>query len=455
MHFPVPNPQGLDGSGPTNPVTTRRRTVTSRSGIAACALLFGAFLLGVWVGLYKWPPFHVIQKVRHSLQTWVPPLGPPPAVQEPGLNTTTLNCLEVDGRVVFGRYSMRLMTEEVPFPVRDGAGAITIDDSIYLIGGWNLDDKDHFPRITSNDVWVSQDLGQTWENLKPNTYDQSFRSGTDWEGRHCAGYVTLNRWMYIVGGDANQGYHINDVWRSRDGIRWELVNANPPWSPRALHLTFTYRDKMYVVGGQTMPRFLRSQDVNEIYYRDVWESQDGIEWKKVGLQGDLFSPRGGYGGSGFVLNDEVFIVGGFSYEGLVNCGRVVQKDIWKSSKDLSRWELVGELPMGDDGKGIMYHDTATFDGALWVIGGASVGIGNTNTIWFTYNGVDWNRVPRSPLSPTHATSVWSTPRGIVIAAGNGWSKQVWLIERSDAGVPLNEPSHPAVVPSARAPSDPK
>jgi hypothetical protein len=130
-----------------------------------------------------------------------------------------------------------------------------------------------------------------------------------------------------------------------------------------------------------------------------------------------------------VLNDEVLVVGGFTYDNIVSRERNVWTDIWKSSGDLSRWEMVAEMPMGNDSTGLMFHDTASFDGALWVIGGASKYGSDTKEIWFTYNGTHWNRVPCSPLAPTHATSVWSTPQGIVIAGGHGWSRQVWLIER--------------------------
>ena len=405
-----------------------RRLVVVLVGVALCLTVF---VLGAGVGRYEWYPFPVLREAKQHVVGWTLKLAGR-AEQEPeeGL-PGTLQCTGPDAQYASGRYSIRLMCERVPFAARDGAGAVTLNDTIYLIGGWNPNDKAGFPRITSNDVWASSDLGRTWQELKANTFDESFIGGSDWEGRHCAGYVALDGWMYIVGGDANQGHHINDVWRSRDGIRWELVSANPPWAPRALHLTFTYRGKMYVVGGQTMPKFMNSSAIDETYYRDVWESPDGAQWRKVDVKGDLFAPRGGYGGSGFVLNDEVLVVGGFTYDNIVNRDRDVWTDVWKSSGDLSTWEQVGEMPVQAGGQGLMYHDTATFDGALWVIGGAQGDGRNTSDIWFTYNGTDWNRVSSSPLRPTHATSVWSTPRGIVIAAGNGWSQRVWLIEKSD------------------------
>ena len=59
--------------------------------------------------------------------------------------------------------------------------------------------------------------------------------------------------MWIVGGDVNQGHYHDDVWNSADGKTWTLVNEGKPvpWGPRALHYTVVFRDKIWVMGGQT------------------------------------------------------------------------------------------------------------------------------------------------------------------------------------------------------------
>ena len=339
-------------------------------------------------------------------------------------------CKVIDNDTLeFGDYRIKRQNQNVPFAVRDGAGALFYEEKLYLIGGWNPLDKYNFPLTTSNDVWVSSNDGISWHLIKPNTFNDSIiLGGGDWKGRHLAGYVVHNNEMYIIGGDASQGYHINDIWKSSDGKNWELVNSNPPFAPRALHLSFVYRGFIYIIGGQTMPKYVKD-NIDEIYYRDIWRSKDGIDWQKVTVKSDFFTPRGGYGGSGFVLNDEVYVIGGFTYENIVNKQRDIWTDVWKSSGDLSHWMKVGKLPTDINYNGLMFHDTAIFDNKLWIIGGYRKDHGNTNKIWQTENGVEWNIFNCSPISPTHATSIFSTPGGIVIAAGNGWSKEIWKISK--------------------------
>ncbi len=102
------------------------------------------------------------------------------------------------------------------FAPRDGAGALTFRGKMWLLGGWNPSDKEHFPRICSNDVWSSAD-GNHWALVKPNTFrDHTFDPTADWEGRHTAGYVVFKDKLWIIGGDVNQGHYQSDVWNSAD-----------------------------------------------------------------------------------------------------------------------------------------------------------------------------------------------------------------------------------------------
>ena len=44
-------------------------------------------------------------------------------------------------------YRWEPVTLKGAFAARDGAGALVFKDKMWLLGGWNPDDKVHFPRI--------------------------------------------------------------------------------------------------------------------------------------------------------------------------------------------------------------------------------------------------------------------------------------------------------------------
>ncbi len=57
---------------PPTRATIFRSAAILRLLAASSVLLIGAFLLGVGVVFYKWPPLHAIQTLKRSLQTWLP-----------------------------------------------------------------------------------------------------------------------------------------------------------------------------------------------------------------------------------------------------------------------------------------------------------------------------------------------------------------------------------------------
>ena len=226
-------------------------------------------------------------------------------------------------------YQWTSVTGDAAFAARDGAGALVFDDQMWLLGGWNPGDKVHFPRICNSEVWRSKD-GAAWELVTPQA---------PWEGRHTAGYAVHRGRIWIVGGDCNQGHHQNDVWNSEDGVRWELVNDEVPWAPRALHYTVVFHDRIWVMGGQTMPVFAGGQ---EIFYNDVWNSEDGVTWDQV-TDCAPWAPRGMIGG-GAVLQDRMWILGGGTYDTPTMPTRDFYNDVWSSADGINWKQHLGSAP---------------------------------------------------------------------------------------------------------------
>jgi hypothetical protein len=313
------------------------------------------------------------------------------------------------------------VTGAARFAPRDGAGALTFRDRMWLLGGWNPGDKVHFPRICNNEVWSSAD-GRDWRLEKPNTFlDDRFDPAADWEGRHTAGYAVHRDRMWILGGDANQGHYQADVWNSADGVRWQRVNPGKevPWGPRVLHYTLVFGGRIWVIGGQTLPQFAPA---GERFYRDLWCTEDGVEWTRVEPEEPCWTPRGMIGGSA-VFRGRMWILGGGTYDTPAAPERNYYRQVW-SSADGVRWqEHLRQAPWAPR----QYHEVAVFDDRLWVMEGYYRQ--NRNDVWYAADGVNWYEIPDTPWKPRHAASVFVFAGALWMVAGNNMESDVWRLER--------------------------
>jgi len=307
-------------------------------------------------------------------------------------------------------YQWIKITEKADFAPRDGAGALVFKNKMWLLGGWNPTDKVHFPRICNSEIWSSKD-GREWTLENPEA---------PWEGRHTAGYVVFKNAMWIIGGDANQHHYQNDVWRSYDGINWACVCDSVPWGPRILHYTAVFKNKIWVMGGQTLPNFAPAA---EIFYSDVWCTENGKDWKKV-ADNLPWAPRGMIGGQA-VFKERIWILGGGTYDTPNRPERIFYNDVW-SSKDGIKWEKVCENAPWHPRQ---YHDVAVFDGKLWVLEGYHRSGGNRKDVWYSEDGKNWTEIPDTPWAPRHAASVFVHDNGLWMVAGNNMASDVWKLVR--------------------------
>jgi len=327
------------------------------------------------------------------------------------------------------------VTQDAAFPGRDGAGALVFDGKMWLIGGWNPADKVTNPIHSdcNNEVWVSGD-GKEWSLVKPNTHlDDGFDPTSDWEARHTAGYVVYHDRMWIVGGDPLLGHYQYDVWNSVDGRTWNWVNQGQgvPWGPRALHYTVVFHDKIWVMGGQTLPQFAPEE---ERFYADLWTSTDGVNWSGVVPEGPCWSHRGMIGGS-VVLGDRIWLLGGGVYETPERSPRQSFNEVW-STGDGIHWEChTDSAPWAARN----YHDTAAFGGKLWVMEGCVLSdpddpgsrYVNSNDVWYSADGSEWHEVPDTPWAARHAASMFVFQDALWMIAGNHMGRDVWKLVRSD------------------------
>ena len=344
-------------------------------------------------------------------------------------------------------YEWTNVTEKAAFAPRDGAGVLTFSGRMWLLGGWNRVDTVNFPRVCNNEVWSSQD-GVDWRLEKPGTFGtDSFSPETDWEGRHYAGYAVFEDKMWIVGGDTNQGYYQYDVWNSLDGRTWNHVNKGRevPWGPRALYYTYVFGDRIWILGGQTMPRLAPAE---ERFYDDVWNTSDGIDWERVVPASPYWPQRGLIGGS-VVFEDRIWILGGGTYDTPGQPDRKYYNDVW-SSADGVNWEChLEHAPWSPR----QFHDTVVYDGKMWVLEGVNpngphaaaisadiasrcpeqahwVSTSNLNDVWYSADGEHWVELPDTPWAPRHAASVFVHDDSLWMVAGNNMQSDVWRLTRT-------------------------
>ncbi|HUT75896.1 MAG TPA: galactose oxidase [Armatimonadota bacterium] len=306
-------------------------------------------------------------------------------------------------------YRWTEISPAAPFAPRDGAGAVVFGGKMWLLGGWNPTDKEHFPQACNSEVWSSKN-GIDWHLENPRA---------PWEPRHTAGYAVHKGRMWIVGGDPLQGHYQNDVWSSGDGIHWGLVCDKVPWAERVLHYTLVHDGKIWVMGGQTLPQFAPA---TEVFYNDVWSSSDGVEWTRVTARAP-WRPRGMIG-SCAVLKGRMWILGGGTYETPATPTREFYNDVW-SSADGVNWQRHVEHAPWDPRQ---YHEVAAFDDRLWVLEGMHGGR-NRNDVWYSSDGVNWHELPNTPWEPRHAASVCVHDDGLWVIAGNNMFSDVWKLTR--------------------------
>ena len=145
-----------------------------------------------------------------------------------------------------------------------------------------------------NDVWRSRD-GTNWQRMTGNA---------KWEARAGLSAVTHRGWIYVMAGSVNDDsaiigpggpsrIYFNDVYRSRDGKRWQKVIENAPWAPRAGSVVLSRGKYMYLLGGEDGFVCNASTERCPPYFNDVWRSKDGRHWTQVTADAG-WSPRPGH-----------------------------------------------------------------------------------------------------------------------------------------------------------------
>jgi hypothetical protein len=158
-----------------------------------------------------------------------------------------------------------------------GLSAAVFKGAIYVMGGSYVDDPaigGSGERVVLNDVWKSTN-GVDWVQVT---------DAAPWAPRAGASVAVKDGYLYILGGEFGfVGFpppYFNDVWRTKDGVTWELVTPSAGWSPRPGHTCEVLRQTFVCFGG-----FGQSGDPSNPFEpsnpMDVWVSANGADWQEL------------------------------------------------------------------------------------------------------------------------------------------------------------------------------
>ena len=202
--------------------------------------------------------------------------------------------------------------------------------------------------------------------------------------------------MYVIAGyTGERAVNKSDVWRSTDGVDWELLNADA-FLERVDHRAVSYRGSLWVIGGS---------DSGFRYLNDVWRSADGREWTLVTATA-AFSARARHEVA--VYRGSLMVIGGSDSSGLV-------KDVWASANG-SDWDLV-TVSAGFSAR--ENHQAVVYGGSLWVAAG-SAGSAWSNEVWRSADGKVWTKAADG-MFDERKTQMVTLGGSLWVAAGNAGS----------------------------------
>lgn len=303
------------------------------------------------------------------------------------------------------------VSSEIPWQPRDSHSVIVFKNKLWLFGGLNGNgfvgkngdvlywDAPHF-----SDIWRTED-GITWELLT---------NEAPWGDRRSMQAEVFQNKIWVMPGWGPKSKYKNEIWSSEDGIKWTLVSLETVSPSREGFSLIAFQNKLWLLGGVNYDWFGRGAK------NDIWYSEDGIKWNKA-LNHANWSPRWDYGLT--IFQDKLWLTGGMNLDGNVF------KDIWNSSDGIN-WNLVSENPPWQARQG---HTALVYKNKLWLIGrlndiknGSGV-----NDVWFTDDGYNWQKTYTDPQwlgREDHSSVVFQDKIWVLGGMDSSlkWNNDVWF-----------------------------
>ena len=175
--------------------------------------------------------------------------------------------------------------------------------------------------------------------------------------------------VYVVGGFVND-LPRDEVWRTVDGVQWEVVGTLP--MPLGSASVLVFDDQLIVLGGAVAP--------DGASFDTVWRSTDGVTWTEHGQL-----PRGFHAQGAAVFRDRLWLAGGID-------AQLLFADVVWSSADGTSWRIEPPLPIGIHGAMLM-----PFDDTLWLVAGHDTA-GQAAPIYARGDDGSWRPIGGVPIA---------------------------------------------------------
>ena len=269
--------------------------------------------------------------------------------------------------------------------------------------------------------------------------------------RDTAEGVVFDDTMWLSNGYCDGGVLARDLWRSSDGVTWELVSDNTPYDGYAEMVV--YEDRVWAVKDSvwssvdgvtwnqtspTTPFGVRGYGELVVFGgrmwqlgsgADVWHTADGVHWDCACAD----APYGNRFGPGVaVYHGNLWLLGGAVQQASDPPEKsypefTTHNDVWCSA-DGSNWMRVLEhAPWAER----MWSVATVHGGKLWLLGGFSNREHvNFAEAWHSEDGMTWQACNDPMFSPRHEVTPYVFEGSLWVVAGNAWPlvNDVWRLD---------------------------
>lgn len=266
----------------------------------------------------------------------------------------------------------------------------------------------------NNGGWVSTD-GKSW--TKTTLPESSLKSAFQ-------DYVFFKGQVYALGtmqGNVENMTLTSRIARTRNFQNWEVLTERSNLPDRVFYGSVVFRDKIWLFGGWDGKK----------YYNDIWNSDDGVVWKRV-AEHAAWSARNV--GIVLIFHNKLWFHGGGVNDGERSNNPNSENETWTSDDGVNWTQLKTKFEDHLSGTPVVY------DEKIWLIGGNRNDGKFENAAFVSPDGVTWQRQP-APWSPRGGVAAWVYGDKLYMTGGkfsetvNGeirfiYSNDVWVMSKT-------------------------